>query len=544
LPPFDRWRRLLRYRRIVQLLLTHGIVFAAAEAAPARLWARARRQPTDASAGVHLRRLLADLGPTFVKLGQLFSTRPDLVPADVVRELEQLQDRVPPEPASRVRAVIEGELGAPVETLYRTFEWTPIAAASLGQVHRATLADGRRVVVKVQRPGVEPTVNADLEILGDALRILARMPALRDLYDPDALVAEFARGIRAELDYDREARNADRLRRSLPTDSRVVIPHIEWTLTRRRVLTMEAFEGLKPTDPRTVAAAGHDPREVARLLAHAILRMVFRDGFFHADPHPGNLIVLADGRLGLLDFGMVGRLTEPMREAFGNLSISLLRGDADAVVSAIVAMGAAPPDLDRDRLTRDVEDLRDRYYEVALHEVNLAQIVQDVFGLAFRYRVRIPMDYTLLGKCLVTLEGVIQILDPELSMVELARPFGATLMRERLSPTRVAARARRGLRDWERLLDTAPRDAGRVLARAARGELTVRLTEGDAALARSRRRQARSATLGRAGLAASLLSATTLLAAAIRPALVPSDTPTLVLAAVATVLFWLAARAG
>ena len=541
-PPLDRWRRLMRYRRIVQLVLVHGLGFAATEASPGRLWARVRQHPAPVDTGVRLRRLLEDLGPTFVKLGQVLSTRPDLVPADVMVELEHLQDHVPPEPDQTVRRMIETELGAPVEQLFARFDWTPMAAASLGQVHAASLPDGRRVVVKVQRPGVEPTVNADLAILGDALRYLARTPALRELYDPDALVEEFARGIHAELDYTREGRNADRLRRALPTDGRIVIPEVVWSFTRRRVLTLEAVEGVKPMSADHLRAAGQDPEAVARTLAHAILRMVFQDGFFHADPHPGNLAVLADGRLVLYDFGMVGRLTEEMREAFGDLSVALLRGDTEAVVSAIVALGAVPDGLDKARLVRDVEELRDRYYEVPLKSVHLGQIVQDIFALAYRYRVRIPMDFTLLGKCLVTLEGVIQVLDPELSMVELARPFGATLVRERLSPRRLALRARRRMQGLLRLVEEAPEDAAQLLALAARGKLTVRLVGQDEERARTTRRLARSGILAVGALVSAMGAASTLVARAVRPEVVPSDTPSIVLGVATVLLLWLAAR--
>jgi ubiquinone biosynthesis protein len=532
----------MRYRRIVQLVLVHGLGFAATEASPGRLWARMRQRPAPVDRGPRLRRLLEDLGPTFVKLGQVLSTRPDLVPADVIEELEHLQDHVPPEADQAVRRVIESELGAPVEALFPEFDWTPIAAASLGQVHAASLPDGRRVVVKVQRPGVEPTVSADLAILGDALRYLARTPALADLYDPDALVDEFARGIHAELDYTREGRNADRLRKVLPADGRIVIPAVVWPFTRRRVLTLEAVDGIKPTSAERLREAGQDPRAVARALAHAILRMVFQEGFFHADPHPGNLAVLPDGRLVLYDFGMVGRLTDDMREAFGDLSVALLRGDTEAVVAAITALGATPEDLDEPHLVRDVDELRDRYYEVPLKSVHLGQIVQDIFSLAYRYRVRIPMDFTLLGKCLVTLEGVIQLLDPELSMVELARPFGATLVRERLSPRRLARRARRRSKALARLLEEAPADAAQVLALAARGQLTVHLAGDGEARARTARRLARAGVLAVAALAAAVGASAALVARALRPDVVPSDTPSLVLGALAVLLLWLAAR--
>jgi ubiquinone biosynthesis protein len=532
----------MRYRRIVQLVLTHGLGFAASEASPGRLWARVLRRPAPVDAGVRLRRLLEDLGPTFVKLGQVLSTRPDLIPAEMMAELEHLQDHVPPEPEHAVRRVIESELGRPVEQLFASFDWTPIAAASLGQVHAACLPDGQRVVVKVQRPGVEPTVNADLAILGDALRYLARTPALRDLYDPDALADEFARGIHAELDYTREGRNAERLRKNLQADGKVVIPGVIWPFTRRRVLTLEAVEGVKPTSAERLREAGQDPEAVARTLAFAILHMVFHDGFFHADPHPGNLAVLEDGRLVLYDFGMVGRLTEDMREAFGALSVALLREDTEAVVSAIAALGAMPEDLDRAHLVRDVEELRERYYEVPLKSVHLGQIVQDIFGLAYRYRVRIPMDFTLLGKCLVTLEGVIQVLDPELSMVELARPFGATLVRERLSPRRLASRARRRAQGILRLIEEAPEDAAQVLALVARGKLSIRLAGHVEEQVRAARRVARAAVLTVAALAAALGAAATLVARAVRPDVVPSDTPSLVLAVVSILLFWLAAR--
>jgi ubiquinone biosynthesis protein len=516
-------RRFGRYRQILGLVAAHGFGYLLDGYLLPSVVERLARRRSDRRLprGVRLRRLLEDLGPTFVKLGQLLSLRPDLLPGDLVRELERLQDHVPPEPPELVRAVLEAELGAPPESLFATFEWQPIAAASLGQVHAAALPDGRAVVVKVQRPGVRRTVEDDLEVLSDLVRRFGRHPSLRAVTDPEGLLAEFRRSLHDELDYTREGRHADAMRRQVH-DTRVAIPHVYWNLTTGRVLTLEALYGVKPTDREAMAAAGHDPRRIARLLAQTVLHAIFEAGYFHADPHPGNLAVLPDGRLAVYDLGMVGRLAPELRDAVADLSASLLRKDSEGVVAAILALGEVPPDADLAALAHDVEDLRDRYYDVPLPRIDLADAVSDVLRVAYRHRVRVSKDLSLLGKALVTLEGVVRRLDPDLSMLEVARPFGRTFLRQRLSTERVGRLARAMWRETALAARHLPRDLGRVADTVARAGMPVRLT--DASLRRLEREAERSRHALGAGMvlvAATLALGLWAVAVAIRPAFNP-----------------------
>lgn len=542
--PLTRLRRLARYRRIAQLLVAHGIGYAAAEAFPQGLYALLRRRPPPTrEVGVHVRRLLEDLGPTFVKLGQILSTRPDLVPHDIIRELEGLQDHVPPESPQAIREVIESELGQTVEELFPVFRWDPIASASLGQVHEATLPTGESVVVKVQRPNVRRTVEADLGILEDVFHLMSQLPGLSGLYDPDRLVDEFSRSLLAELDYTREGRNADRMRRDFArTGDRIIVPRVYWKTSRSRVLTMERIVGVKPTHPDAMRAHHLDPSDTARIVATAILRSVFVFGFFHADPHPGNLIVEDDGRVALLDFGMVGRLTDPMRESFADLSLALLRANSGGVVDAIVRMGSAPPDLDRPALLRDVEDLRDRYYEVSLQELNLGQVVQDIFAVAYRHRIRIPLDFTLLAKCLVTMEGVVEDLDPSLSILEIARPFGATLLRDRLSPQRVVRRLERQGEALVQSLVDLPVDMADVLRQTSEGRLRMHVEVQNRSADADLRRRTRALVLALGGMVSASMGAVYLVSAAIRPADFPLPLVPVLALLVSLLLFWQALR--
>lgn len=542
--PLGRLRRLARYRRIAQLLVAHGVGYAAAEALPQGLYALFRRRPPPSrEVGVRVRRLLEDLGPTFVKLGQILSTRPDLVPHDIIRELEHLQDDVPSETPQAIRAVLESELGRPVEEVFPVFRWDPIASASLGQVHEASLPTGEAVVVKVQRPNVRQTIEADLGILGDVFHLLSQLPGLSGLYDPDRLVDEFSRSLLAELDYTREGRNADRMRRNFEkSGDHVIVPRVFWSTSRSRVLTMERIVGVKPTDPDAMRARHLDPSDTARTVATAILRSVFVFGFFHADPHPGNLIVQQDGRVALLDFGMVGRLSEPMRGSFADLSLGLLRGNSLSVVGAITDLGATPPDLDRQALLRDVEDLRDRYYEVSLRELNLGQVVQDIFAVAYRHRIRIPLDFTLLAKCLVTMEGVVEVLDPSLSILEIARPFGATLVQERLSPRRIIRRLERQGETLGHALLGLPVDLADVARKASEGRLTLRVESENPRAERSSRRLARARVLSTAGGVSALVGAVYLIAAALRPTAFPLPLIPIGTFILSLLLFWQALR--
>ena len=570
---YEHLRHLRRYREIAAVLARHGLTVLAEQVGLGRR-IRRRRLPgldgdpgdgpaarsaagsppgaeagTERGLGAHLRQALEELGPTFVKLGQLLSTRPDLLPPDVLQELARLQDRVPPFPFEEVAAQVERELGRPVQELFARFEPRPLAAASIGQVHAAELPDGRPVVVKVQRPGVRRTIEADLSILMGLAELAERYSTWADVYPFPEIAAELASSLRAELDFVREARNAERLRRLMAGNRGVRIPRVIWEYTTPRLLTLERLEGTKLSE--ATGLPPEESRRIARTLVLSVLEPLFGAGFFHADPHPGNVLLLPGGDLGLLDFGIVGQLDRATRRRLTALVIALWRGDTDGMLAAVEGLAGLPPGTDRRRLRRDLELLRDRYMDVPFHQLDVTEVVPVFFGVLRRYRVRVPADLALVGKTLLTLQGVARGLDPGLSVLELARPLGRRLLRQYLSPREAG---RRWLDRWEEvgepLLDL-PVQLHRLLveARAGRPVFKVEVVERDEF------HQGLSRLVNRLAFSVLLLSFTILMAAlVVAGALLGRSEPVLrfpllevgvgVLALATAALLWAIVRSG
>ncbi|WP_274365291.1 ABC1 kinase family protein [Paenibacillus thermotolerans] len=436
-----RIRRLRRYRTIASAFARNGFGYIFQEMGLTE-WVpfsggKERQGIRGKSVGERIRLLLEDLGPTFVKLGQIASTRPDLIPAPILSELERLQDDVPAFSYQEASYIIEQELGGAVEQLFMQFSETPVAAASIGQVYRAVLKDGTPVAVKVQRPDIQPVIETDLDILTAWARLAearlgwARNYRLRDIVD------ELRKALRAELDYTSEARNAEKFANQSGKWDQVHVPAVYWDYCTSRVLTMEYVEGIKLSDQEKLDRAGLGRRRLAERFAKTILHQVLVEGFFHGDPHPGNVLALRDGSLMLLDFGMAGRLTPGMKKHFVSFVIALRNQSSKGVVRAISDMGIVPEDVNEDRLYADVDEMRDKYYKVPLDRVSLGGAVKDLFDVALRHRIRIPTELTLLGKALLTMEGVVTALDPTFSVFDVAEPFGKKLFLERLSPVQM-----------------------------------------------------------------------------------------------------------
>ncbi|MDI4644766.1 ABC1 kinase family protein [Cohnella hashimotonis] len=437
-----RIRQLRRYRTIATALARNGFGYVSDELGLVDKLAffrvAERKDIRTKSIGERIRLMLEELGPTFVKLGQLASTRPDLIPAPILKELELLQDQVPPFAFAEASRIIERELGAPVIDLFDRFEETPIAAASIGQVYRATLIGGTDVAVKVQRPGISAQMETDLEILADLTRLAehrlewARQYRLRDM------VEELAKALRTELDYGAEARNGERFARMSVNWAHIEVPNVHWDYCSRRVLTTDYIEGIKLSDRMQLDAAGLPRRLLAERYASTLFEQTLVEGFFHGDPHPGNVLALPDGRLALLDFGMVGRLTPAAKRNFAAFVIALRNQSTKGVLRAIGNMGAVPEDVDEERLFADIDEMREKYYKVPFDQISMGEAVQDLFAVAFRHRIQVPAELTLLGKTMLTMEGVVSSLDPDFSVFDVAEPFGKKLLREQLSPARIA----------------------------------------------------------------------------------------------------------
>lgn len=466
-------RRWQRYREISRILLRHGFGSLLEMARPRRKLFRRPGPPGVPPPARHLCLALEELGPTFIKLGQILSTRPDLIPPAYVAELVRLQDRVAPFPFAEVRRQVEGELGAPLERLFATFEETPLAAASLSQVHAATLPTGEEVVVKVQRPGIEEVIALDLDILRRLAGLLERELPQAELYDPCGIVEEFAHTLNGELDFIREGRNAERFRRNFADFPYLYIPRVYWERSTRRVLTLERVRGIKIDDIAGLDSAGLDRHRVALHATEVVMQEVFEDGFFHADPHPGNFFVMPGEVIAAMDFGMVGRLSRKLREDLVRLLAVAVRLDTEGLVEQLLRMSLVEQGVDRAGLRQDLERLLQRYAGRPLKEIRAREIMEEAMPIAFRRRLRLPNELWLLGKMLGMLEGVGLQLDPDFDPFAVARPYARRFLEEIVSPAALGRRAGRSLGRWGELLLEMPERLLRVLQRLREGDLSL-----------------------------------------------------------------------
>ncbi|MGT2462127.1 ABC1 kinase family protein [Sinomonas atrocyanea] len=435
-----------RYREIADVLARHGLSQVLARAGFGRLVPRGRggaAMPGSPVGGpVHVRLALEELGPTFMKLGQILSTRPDLIPEAYQAELAKLQDAAPPVPVEAIRAVVREELGEDAFAAFSAFDDAPLASASIGQVHAARLADGTKVVVKVRKPGAVERIREDLEILHNvAVRASRAWPVL-DEYNVVGLVGEFSRTLTKELDYLEEGRNAERFAANFAGDERFRFPRVFWQTTTSRVLTLEFMEGLKINDVTALDAAGLDRRALADHSAAALAQMIFEDGFFHADPHPGNMFVEPDGRISIIDFGMVGEIDDKLRDNLGHLLIALARKDARRLARALEAMSLTGPVTDRARLAADVAEFIQLYDGVDLADVNIARLAQKLLGVVRRHRLLMPAEAAIVIKMMVMAEGLGRVLDPGFRLSRVLEPHVRRLLIEQYSPAALL----RGLR--------------------------------------------------------------------------------------------------
>jgi ubiquinone biosynthesis protein len=479
--PFRRRvAEIARVRHIIEVLIRNGLGFMVEQLALERFvprFLRRRRVRADQAVGrasvpERLRHTLEELGATYIKLGQLLSGRADLLPRPYIEELAKLLDAAPPVPAQEIREAIEQELGAPVDEIFAYFGDAPIASASIGQVHRASLADGQEVVIKVQRPGMEATVEADLDLLLRQARFLEkRSETMRD-YNLAAIAQELAHSLREELDYKIEARNAERLRLNLEADPRFVVPHVYWSLTSRRVITLEYLDGIQFNQIDRLREAGYDLSWVARTALEAYLQQIFTDGFYHADPHPANLMVV-DNKIGFVDFGNAGYLTPGQKELLGDMFLHLLDQDAGGVARTVVKMGATRGRPSLEAMERDLQRLLMRYWGISLEDIRIGEMLAEIFTTAFRHKVYLPSDLALLARTLITLEGTGLALDPEFVVVDAVQPFAEQLVRERLSPLLTGKRALRSLRQAADLAQALPRRVDDLWDQLEEGEITL-----------------------------------------------------------------------
>jgi ubiquinone biosynthesis protein len=478
-------RNLSRVVEIVRTLAKYGLADAVVRLDPGfvRRWAARTEivRLSHATQEARIRLVLTELGTTFIKFGQVLSTRRDLIGPALADELSELQGNVPADPFEATRATVERELGRPVPEVFPHFDPVPLASASIGQVHRATLHDGRRVVVKVQHPGIARTVADDLSILAELAELAERfLPDLRP-YRPVAVVAEFRRVLLRELDFRRELRNLQLFRQAFAADRGVAVPEPFAAFSTGRVLTMEFLDGVPFTHLDRVKAAGGDPEDLARRGAHVFLAMIFRDGIFHADPHPGNLLYIPPdaahpgGRIGLLDVGMVGRVDARLRERIERAVTAAVRRDAAKLTDLIVQVADVPPRLDTDALEAEVAEQLAYYWGMPLDQFQLGTALNDLTDAIRRFHVLLPAPLAMLLRVLVILEGTGRRLSPGFNLVGLLEPYTRALVLKKLSPKRLLRQLLAGVREWDDLIRSLPREVSGLLRQLHRHEIAVQL---------------------------------------------------------------------
>lgn len=454
--------RVKRYREIVAVFTKHGFGLLLKQ-----LKIRSPLRPKDrisaagaasdyasASAGKRLRLALEELGPTFVKLGQLLSVRQDILPADIIEELRKLQDSVQPFPFPQVKALIETEFKDKLENIYKEFCEEPVAAASISQVHRARLISEKQVAVKVQRPQIEKIIDLDFDILKDMARFVDRHTKYGELYDFGAMVTDFEEIIKNELDFMKEGENADIFRRNFSRDEGVVVPRVKWIYTTKRVLTMEYFQGIKISDTKALDQWGIDRRKLGENLAISICNQVLKDGFFHADPHPGNIQVMPDGTIIFLDLGMVGQLNESQKSRITNFFIGVTSKDSRMVVRSLL-------DAKTDRRSiknfeKDVDAIIEKYLTLPMSQIKIDELLREILHTASINHVKIPREFTSFAKTMATLQGVLKKLAPELNALTVAEPVAKEIIWQPSSAQHTIKRLKKSLLDYQNLLEEFP----------------------------------------------------------------------------------------
>ena len=476
-----------RYGEIVAVLVRYGFTdvvralhLTSYLAAGRRALSMFGRDPrSDLSRAQRLRLTFEALGPTFIKFGQALSTHVDLLPADVIAELSRLQDSLPPLPRGIARRTVEDALGHPIDELFAWFEEEPLAAASIAQVHRAALHSGELVAMKVRRPGIHDAIESDLAILADLVTLAEHYVPDMALYSPRELLDEFARTIRRELDFVREGRLIDRVASEFADDPSVRYPAICWPLTTVSVLTMEFLDGVKVTAVGRGQLPGFDPQVVARRGADIVLKQILVHGLFHADPHPGNILILPGNIVALIDFGIVGRVDRRLREQLTDVIAAIGRRDAERLTEIVLEVATPLRPVNCAELTRDIEELLDLYAGVPLGQLSLAGVLRAVTSIMSRHRLKLPADVLLLIKAVSTIEGVGRQLDPSFTIVAHATPLVETLLAEKLTPAALTARTVHAGREVVNALRTLPADLAALAQSVRRDGLQIQFVHRD-----------------------------------------------------------------
>ena len=479
---------LKRLREISTVVVRHGF---------GELWDRAKiwdvlgrreegerpsREEVRATSARRFRETLADLGPTFIKLGQILSARPDILPQDFIAELSHLQDRAAPMPVSTVFQLIERGLGRPASQIFAFIDPEPMASASIAQVHRARLANGDEVVVKVQRPGIEEQIRSDTDLLFYLARFLEGVIEETGIYTPTGIVTEFRNAMLVELDFENEGRNIEEFARNHADRPYVAIPKLYRDLSSRTVITLEELKGVKlKTVLEAPESPGVDRKQLARHVLEASFQQLFVDGLFHGDPHPGNVMVLPGNRIGLLDFGLVGRMSKQMQETIVLLLLAISLRDPDTVARLLYKVGVPEERINLQQFRHAIHDILERYLGLKLAEVDSGVLMSELVDLAMKYRIKVPKEYAVLSKAAATTEGIVRQLDPELDVSQAALPYAKQLLIDRYNPSSMSGGLLRLLLQFQGFLQDTPQQLSQILMDLEGGKFNVTIRNDDLA---------------------------------------------------------------
>jgi len=483
--PFFRIKRtythLVRYRHIMGVLIKYGFEeIAGIFARRLKIGIGSKSFPTvrmqnlaQTSLPQRVRMAAEELGPMFIKLGQMLSTRPDLIPAEYVAELEHLQDRVAPEKYKHIRNTVKQQLGAFPEEVFEQFDPEPIAAASIAQVHRARTKEGRKVVVKIRRPGIVKTIRTEMEMLEDIAGLVKLRLGKDSSIDPVRMVSEFSQAVTKEVDFANERRNQQRFIRNFVSDSTVHVPEVLEAYSSEGILTMEFIDGIKPSDIERLKNAGLEPKTIASRGAGFVLKQVFDHGFFHTDPHPGNFLILPNNVLAPLDFGQVGRLTRQDRMLMQFIVLSIVDGDASRIIHGLERAQMIPDETDMTEITRDLEEILDAYQGLPLKDIPFGEALKRGFDVIRRHHIEPPRDFTLMLKSLMTIETFATDLDTEFQIIDHLRPYARKFTLDQISPENLFRQMRKATRGAGELAARFPEDAAAIISKFRRGSFKM-----------------------------------------------------------------------
>ena len=475
------YRHIQRYRQILTVLFKYGFgdlvnilkIEQYIEIGFQMISPKRREKIETLTRAERVRMAMEELGPTFIKMGQILSTRPDLLPVEFIRELEKLQDHVPPFEYTQVEMIIETELGTQLDNILKDFEEAPLASASIGQVHRARLADGEEVVVKIQRPDIRKTVEVDLEIMLHLATLMERHLEGWEIQRPTKIVEEFAQTLEKELDYTIEASHMERFAMQFLNHSNVYVPKVYREASTGRILTMEYIDGIKASEIALLEEADLDRREIARRGFDLIMEQVFVHGFFHADPHPGNIFILPDNVICYLDFGMMGRIGRESRENFADLVMNIVRRDERKITEALLRLTVSEDEPDRHTLERSVSEFIDMHFNRPLKELDLGKLLHQLLDMVAKHRLSVPPDLFLMIKALSTVEGLGRLLNPDFDVTEQAAPFVRRIQMDRLHPKRIAGDFFDSGTELLHLIKEIPGEVRKILRQARQGKIKI-----------------------------------------------------------------------